>query len=216
MGVCVMNMQKCTIYIRAYKKKTVDLNQSIQIKDVADVAAEPIVKAEVDQIKIFYVPEAEKSGRYIVTIIDVINAIWKVYPNADIQCLGETDMIVDYKAKPIKQNTLWEWIKALSMCITVFAGAGIAIMTYNTDTSLGKTFVIINRLFTGKEVQQPYLLTIPYSIGIATGIILFFNHIGMRKITDDPTPMQVEIEKYEQDVESAEVESITNKRRGEP
>lgn len=211
-----MNMQKCTIYIRAYKKKSVDLNQSIQIKDVADVAAEPIIKATVDQMKVFCVPEPGKSGRYIITIIDIINAIWQVYPNADIQCLGEPDMIIDYKAKPIKQNTLWEWIKALSMCIIVFAGAAIAIMTYNTDTSLGKTFIILNRLFTGREVQQPVWLTVPYSIGIAAGIILFFNHIGMRKITDDPTPMQVEIEKYEQDVEDAEIESITNKRRGEP
>ena len=89
-------------------------------------------------------------------------------------------------------------------------------MTYNTDTSLGKTFIIINRIFTGREVDTPNLITIPYAIGLATGVLFFFNHFGKRKITEDPTPMQVEIAMYEKDAEDSEIDSLTDKRRGEP
>ena len=121
-----------------------------------------------------------------------------------------------YRPKKPKENPIWEWLKVLAICIIVFSGATIAIMTYNTDTSLGQTFVIINQIFTGVEDTQPMLLTIPYSIGIAVGVVFFFNHIGFKKITDDPTPMQVEMKKYEQDVEDCEIGSITDKRRGEP
>ena len=211
-----MDMQQCTIYLRAYKRKTVEAQKWVTIGEIADVAAPPEVKAKVDTMKIFCVPEPDVKGKYIVTIIEIINRIWKEYPKADIQSVGDSDTVIEYQPKPTKPKDLWEWMKVLGVCTIVFAGACIAIMTYNTDTSLGKTFIILNHMFTGEEVEQPLLLTIPYSIGISAGILVFFNHMGFRKITEDPTPMQVEMKKYELDVENCEIESITDRRRGEP
>ncbi|MBU3804543.1 MAG: stage V sporulation protein AA, partial [Candidatus Cellulosilyticum pullistercoris] len=155
-------------------------------------------------------------GKYIITIIEIINRIWKDYPKAEIQNLGEPDIVIEYQPKPTKPKDIWEWVKVLGVCMIVFTGACIAIMTYNTDTSLGKTFIILNQMFTGEAVEQPFLFTIPYSIGITVGIIVFFNHIGFRKITEDPTPMQVEMKNYEMDVENCEIATITDRRRGEP
>ena len=211
-----MDMQECTIYVRAYKRKTLQGVTSTTIKDLADIAAPPEVKAKVDTLRIFFVPDCTKNGRYIVTIIDIINAIWQEYPKADIQSVGDPDVVIEYVKKKQKNHNIWEWIKVAGLCLIVFAGATVAIMTYNTDTSLGKTFVILNRIFTGKQQEQPYLLTIPYSLGITAGILIFFNHLGFKKITDDPTPMQVEMKQYEKNVEDCEIESITDKRRGEP
>lgn len=211
-----MNMQQCTIYLRAYKRKTIESVKWVSIKDIADVAAPPEVKATVEAMKIFCIPELDKKGKYIITIVEIINAIWQQYPKADIQSIGDPDVVIEYHPKVTKENTLWEWCKIIGICIVIFAGAMIAIMTYNTDTSLGKTFIILNEIMTGEQVDQPYLFTVPYAIGICVGVIIFFNHIGFKKITDDPTPMQVEMKKYEQDVELCEIETITDKRRGEP
>lgn len=211
-----MDIQQSTIYLRAYKRKTVEAQKWVSIGEVADVAAPPEVKATVNAMKIFCVPEPDKKGRYIITIIEIINKIWESYPNCDIQSVGDPDIVIEYQPKPTKPKDVWEWVKVIGVCIIIFAGACIAIMTYNTDTSLGKTFIILNQMFTGEEVEQPFLFTIPYSIGITVGIIIFFNHIGFRKITEDPTPMQVEMKKYENDVEDCEIETITDRRRGEP
>lgn len=211
-----MDMQQCTIYLRAYERKTVEAQKWVSIAEIADVAAPPDVKAKVDAMKIFCVPEPQKKGRYVITIIEIINMIWKQYPGASIQSVGDADVVIEYNPKPSKPKDLWEWLKVIGVCIIIFSGACIAIMTYNTDTSLGRTFIILNQMFTGKEVEQPFLLTIPYSIGISVGIIVFFNHIGFRKITEDPTPMQVEMKKYEKDVEDCEIATITDRRRGEP
>lgn len=210
-----MDMQQCTIYLRAYKRKTIEAEKWVSIKDVADVAAPPEVKARVDAMKVLCIPEPDKKGKYIITIIELINIIWKQYPKADIQSVGDPDIVIEYHPTETKPKDAFEWFKVAGVFIIVFAGAMVAIMTYNTDTSLGKTFIILNRMFTGEEVDQPFLLTIPYSIGISAGVLLFFNHFGFKKITDDPTPMQVEMKKYEQDVEACEIESITDKRRGE-
>ena len=51
------------------------------------------------------------------------------------------------------------------------------------------------------------ILEVTYSIGLAIGIIVFFNHIGGRRITKDPTPIEVEMRIYEDDVNNALVET---------
>ncbi|MEE1072251.1 MAG: stage V sporulation protein AA [Cellulosilyticum sp.] len=211
-----MDMKQCTIYIRLYKRKTVEVKNWVMIGEIADVLAPGKVKEEVAAMKIFCVPDTTTDGRYIITIMDIIELILKSYPNAEIQSIGDSDSVIEYHKKPIKPKDAIEWLKVIGICIIIFAGAFMAIMAYNTDVSLAKTFITIQRMVTGQEVEKPYLLTIPYSLGISSGVLIFFNHLGFRKITEDPTPMQIEMKKYEQDAEDCEIESITDKRRGEP
>ena len=54
-------------------------------------------------------------------------------------------------------------------------------------------------------------LEISYCIGVSVGILVFFNHVGKKKLTPDPTPIQVELRKYEQDVDTT---FIDNSGRG--
>lgn len=211
-----MDMQQCTIYVRLYKRKTVECRSWVTIGDIADLSAPGSVRAKVAAMKIFCVPDLKNDGRYIIKVMDVIDLILKEYPNADIQSIAEPDTVIEYHHKPIKPRDLVEWLKVIGVCVIIFAGAFVAIMAYNTDISLAETFITIHRMITGEEVTQPYFLSIPYSIGITVGVLLFFNHIGFRKITEDPTPMQVEMKKYEQDVEDCEIETLTDRRRGEP
>ena len=44
---------------------------------------------------------------------------------------------------------------------------------------------------------------ISYSIGLAGGIIVFYNHLGRRRYKKDPTPLEVEMRLYEQDINTA-------------
>ncbi|MBP3886146.1 MAG: stage V sporulation protein AA [Cellulosilyticum sp.] len=211
-----MDMEQCTIYIRLYKRKTIEVKKWVTIGELADIAAPSEVKSKVATMRIFCVPDTSCDGRYIVTIMNIIDEILKTYPKADIQSIGDPDAVVEYHYKETKPKDPIEWLKVIGVCIIIFAGAFSAIMAYNTDISLPEMFITIHRMITGQEVEQPYFLSIPYSIGICVGVIVFFNHIGFKKITQEPTPMQVEMKKYEQDVEDCEIESITDRRRGEP
>ena len=49
-------------------------------------------------------------------------------------------------------------------------------------------------------------LEIFYCLGLPVGILAFFNHVGKKKITPDPTPIQVQMRKYEQDVDTTFIE----------
>ena len=56
----------------------------------------------------------------------------------------------------------------------------------------------------GQFTSNPAGLTIleaTYSVGIGIGVVFFFNHFGKWKITEDPTPMEVEMREYEDQVD---------------
>ena len=58
------------------------------------------------------------------------------------------------------------------------------------------------------------ILEISYSLGLSVGIILFFNHFAGKKITMDPTPLEVQMKQYEQDVSTAIIQENIRKGKG--
>ncbi len=59
----------------------------------------------------------------------------------------------------------------------------------------------------GSEPAGVSALEVAYSVGLSLGIIVFFNHVGGRRLTKDPTPIEVEMRKYETDVNNALVDT---------
>jgi stage V sporulation protein AA len=58
-------------------------------------------------------------------------------------------------------------------------------------------------MVTGIESDRYTSIEIAYSIGLAVGITIFYNHIGGKRLTSDPTPLEVEMRNYESDVNNA-------------
>ena len=83
-------------------------------------------------------------------------------------------------------------------------------MTFHTDAAVPDVFVQVNKIFTGEEVTRPVLLIASYSVGIAVGIIVFFNHFNKKKITDDPTPVEVEFASYQKQVDECMVDILSD------
>ena len=86
-------------------------------------------------------------------------------------------------------------------------------MAYNTDVGAKELFMNLSMLFLGNPKAGVVCLTIAYSIGLTFGMILFFNHLGGRKLTSDPTPLEVQMRLYEKDISTTIIKDIS--RRGE-
>ena len=80
-------------------------------------------------------------------------------------------------------------------------------MAFHNDISINKIFSHVYELVMGYSSDGYSILEVSYSVGLAVGIILFFNHIGGRRITKDPTPIEVEMRVYETDVNKALIET---------
>ena len=52
--------------------------------------------------------------------------------------------------------------------------------------------------FSGRTIFS--VLEISYSVGLAVGIIGFFNHFAAIKLNTDPTPLEVEMRLYEDNI----------------
>ena len=79
-------------------------------------------------------------------------------------------------------------------------------MTFNNDVNLGNLFDQLYTLVMGKSSSGFTVLEISYSVGIGLGVLIFFNHFGHLKLSDDPTPMQVQMRTYEDDVNQTLIE----------
>ena len=187
-----------TLYLKLEQKKQVS-SQKALLGDVATlICAEQTVVNRLNTI-----PMAQFSGskkqRKIFTVTDIIAKIQDVYPSIDITPLGETDIIVEY-LPPKSPSKILEWLKVALVCVICFFGAAFTIITFNNDVSAGSVFEELYHSFTGQTSDKITVLEISYSIGLAFGILGFFNHFSGHRITTDPTPIEVEMEQYEYDV----------------
>lgn len=194
------------IYISLQRKTTVTKKRAIQLKDIAEISAPGHVKRQTEDIIVYQIGE-DKKANYIISIIQVINAIVKEIPNAKISSAGEENTVLQYLPVHYKENKLWELCKLVAVALILFLGSAITIMAYHEDVSMVKIFSSIQELFTGEKTSQPNWISIPYSIGIGAGIIVFYNQFGTKKLTNDPTPIQVEMTKYDADINTCLVDT---------
>ncbi len=153
----------------------------------------------------------EKNGqRKVISILKIIKLIHEIYPNMDVQNLGETDIIVTYEEQ--KSTGMINYlIKIGFTAVLTFTGAAFAIMTFNNDVSVRKLFSQIYQLMTGIKPQGSTILELSYSIGLTIGILLFFNHFGKKKFSVDPTPLEVQMRTYENEIQTTLVENASRK-----
>lgn len=153
----------------------------------------------------------EKNGqRKVISILKIIKLIHEIYPNMDVQNLGETDIIVTYEEQKTT-GMISHLIKIGFTAVLTFTGAAFAIMTFNNDVSVRKLFSQIYQLMTGIKPQGSTILELSYSIGLTIGILLFFNHFGKKKFSVDPTPLEVQMRTYENEIQTTLVENASRK-----
>lgn len=202
------------VYIRLYKTSKIQGKPKVLIKDIARVSCPDKLKHSIEELVILQ-PFESTHKHYSVSIIDLIQTIQKAYPDVSIKSVGDMDGMIDYNGEEEKINHPLEWLKVAFGCVIVFAGTAIAIMAYQTDVSLRATFSALYQVFTGEVTDNPVWITVPYSIGMPLGIVIFFNHIGSKKLTDDPTPVEVEIDTYEKQVDDTIIDAEIDEKRGQ-
>ena len=166
------------------------------------------------KIKTLKIIRFKKSGkqRCVVSVLKIIACIHEKFPEADVQNLGETDIIVTYEDQKTPALA-WHIIKTVFVAAVTFFGAAFSIMAFNNDVDVTKLFGQIYELVTGQEAGGFSILEIAYSVGVTAGILIFFNHFGKKRFTVDPTPMEIQMRLYENDIQTTLIEN--SERRGE-
>ncbi len=189
---------KQTIYIKA--PQCVEIQHSnIVLGDIITVyTLNQDMKQKIESIQLYSFNENKKT-KIIISLLKIIEILSNSFDNIEIQNIGDEDIILIY-APPEKHEKLKEYISTCFICLVAFFGGGYAIMAYNTDAGAKELFSYLSMLFLGNGTSGVTCLVITYSIGLTLGMILFFNHLGNKKLSADPTPLEVQMRLYENDL----------------
>ena len=156
--------------------------------------------------------DPKRPGRYVLSAMDLIREIQKKEPDLEITHIGEPSFIITYQTKS-NTSPAWCWCKVIFVCLASFFGAAFSIMTFNNDVDIPALFEQIYTQVTGQPTTGNTVLEISYSLGIGLGVLFFFNHFGRMKLTNDPTPMQVQMRLYEDDINTTIIEDISRNKK---
>lgn len=195
-----MSVSSSTLYIKGDQSIEVT-KRDVMLGDLITMeCSQQNVVSKLKTIKVMKIPE-KGQHRFVVSILKIIELIHKEYPQLEIQSYGSPDMIVTYEEQK-QRNKMWQFGKIAFVVLTTFFGSAFAIITFNNDSGTPEIFEQIYELIMGAKKQGFSLLELGYSVGIVAGILVFFNHFGKKNMSVDPTPVEVEMRLYENDIQT--------------
>ena len=155
--------------------------------------------------------QPQETGRSVISVLMLVEAITvqvrKQFAGIQCQCvlLGAEQLIVEWGGK-----------KTAPWCVSliILTGSAFTIMTYDQDVDVAGVFGRIYQLFVGHVPTQPGILEAAYAFGVAAGILLFFNPFVSAAKRKAPSPVEIEMEKYESDIRDTivKIDNRLNKR----
>ncbi len=208
-------MNSETVYLKIAQITEV-YEPDVYLKDIAEIHCQnPTVEAKMKTIKVTTFRDPGKRGvaSYIGSIMELLSKVEAVEKNIQLSNIGETDFVIKYRPKA-GGGLMIQWVKTAIVAVVSFCGAAFAIMTFNNDASVTDVFGNIYRLVMGVESDGVTALEISYSFGLAVGILVFFNHFASWKLTVDPTPIEVEMRLYEDNLNKTLIQNHGRKEKG--
>lgn len=207
-----MSANQDTLYIKG--DRDVELTKTeVTLGDILSLeCSNKTVIPKIKSIKLVkFSEQGKKQQRIVVSVLKIIACIHEQYPNLDIQNLGETDIILTYENQNTPGNVV-HLLKTAVVVVLVFCGSAFSIMAFHNDVSITRLFSQIYLALTGVESDGYTILEVSYSIGIIIGILGFFNHFGKKRFTVDPTPLEVQMRLYENDIQTTLVEDASRRK----
>nr|WP_230157094.1 stage V sporulation protein AA [Peribacillus sp. Bi96] len=184
------------VYIRMRNRVQVNGNQPVRIKDIARIIGPEEEIQIIEEILLLTVKKEDKNI-IVIDLAQVIMAIRKVDPGIEVETFGPSQTIIEVILSKKKMSIL-----AFTLVwFLLFIGGGITIMNFHVDVSMGEVHQKIFTIITGKVDEKPLLIQIPYSFGLGLGMILFFNHFFKKRFNEEPSPLEVEMFNYQQDLD---------------
>jgi stage V sporulation protein AA len=183
------------LYIRLRRKARVRKGQIVRLHHIAQIFVEPQYEQALNEL-IIHQPQQEDGNRVLIDMLLIIRKVKKCFPELQVEHFGEPHVLLEIYTDNKKVNPLLIGI----VWLLLFIGSGLAIMNFHADVSMLAVHQRIYELMTGKKVDHPLILQIPYSIGIGAGMVLFFNHLFKKKFNEEPSPLEVEMFMYQENI----------------
>ncbi|WP_188206066.1 stage V sporulation protein AA [Alkalibacillus aidingensis] len=184
------------IYLRLKHKWSVRVGDQIQLGDIAWISCPEKMQDKLLNLFLYEVKKEDQTY-IVVDLFSVIKKINKLYPDYDVESVGPSQTILILKKPKAKMYPMYVFF----IWTLLFIGAAMAIMNFHYDVNMPEVQGKLHRMMSADELDRSVLwLQIPYSIGLGLGMILFFNHFLKKRFNEEPSPLEVEMFNYDQNL----------------
>lgn len=192
-------MANVTVYLKCDRNVEVR-SPDVYLSDLGSLrCADKAVEARAKALKVHHFSR-QGTRRCVIDALKLVALLEEMSPGVAVQIVGEPDVLVEW-VEVGKKKGAGEWVKAALVCLVSFFGTAFTIMAYHNDVGINQVFSEVYRLVMNRQPGGINVLEVSYSLGLAFGIVAFFNHVGGRRLTKDPTPIEVAMRNYEEDVD---------------
>ncbi len=155
------------------------------VADVADLEGPPAAVSRARGAPLGNAPV----GRIprVVAPLEVVAAVRRVAPDIHWEVLGG-----DVLVRPARPVRVPRWLLGAAVWVLLFLGAATTLLDFHADVNMPAAHRELYYIATGRRVQHPLAIEIPYAVGIGVGVLLFFSL--PRGAGGDPGPLELELE----------------------
>lgn len=181
------------VYVRLRKRVSASPGETVKLGRIAQLLTEPELERTLSELPIIRADESN-GNIALVDMMHIVRTIRTACPNAQVEHFGEPHVLIEIAKKAKQPNRI-----ALGVVwLLLFIGSGLAIMNFHEDVSMMEVHQRLYEMITGRYVEHPYWLQIPYSFGLGAGMVLFFNQLFKKRFNEEPSPLEVEMFTYQE------------------
>ena len=146
----------------------------------------------------------DKPGIWRITPADLTPILRQRFPNEDITFMG-ADACYVHRTKPAG-SALLKWLRTVAACAILLIGSALGLAWFHSDVDMPAAQLMVYKLITGREAEDPRLITYPYIAGVAAGVAIFYALPSRSR----STPMEVKLSAYLSSMEQTEGKDISD------
>ena len=139
----------------------------------------------------------------IVSSLVIGQMLTKKFPNASIQSMGANETVLKRMPKADIKNILL----TAGLCIILFFGGAMGIMTFSQDVSLNDMLRDLHKFYTGEIAERVPAISIPLAVGVGVGFLAVLQIF--RKKSSPPGLIDITLDEFE-----TQIDDYSIKRQG--
>ena len=147
-------------------------------------------------------PCPDKAGVWRITPVDLLPVLREAFPGEQVTFLGAGACYV-HRIRPEKHDH-FRLVRTAAAFLILLLGSARGLAWFHSDVDMPAAQVMVYQLITGQEPADPRWITVPYIIGVAAGVAVFYALPSHSR----STPMEVKLSAYRADMEKAEGREI--------
>lgn len=179
------------IYVQLNTRAKLEMGQLLHLGDAAKLIGPKGAEAIV-------LPCPEERGIWKLSALHVTKALQTAYPKESVTMIG-TDVCYVHRVKALRRD-LTRPLRTAAAFLILCLGGTLGLCWFHADVDMPRAQFAVYEALTGKQPRDERLITIPYAVGVALGVAVFYA-LPSRKAT---TPLEVKLTEYQSDMEQTE------------